>query len=218
MGVGKAGADQKPMQTARTDSPDSSESENEPAQGDDAVVELPVSDTEETTTAALNKLIVSDERRANINRIRTKALLRRARARHNLAHVLSQEGKTMFNPTHKDETNSPNGPRRSARDNVSPWTLLSATQSDYQLLAAPDKPYLTLLPPSDRRTVTQALATLTLEIEQAKQKEVGEMMGKLKELGNGILKPFGLSTDMFKMTQDPKTGGYSMSMDSGTRK
>jgi hypothetical protein len=44
----------------------------------------------------------------------------------------------------------------------------------------------------------------------AKEKEVSEMMGKLKDLGNGILKPFGLSTDMFKM-QKGDDGGYSMS-------
>lgn len=61
---------------------------------------------------------------------------------------------------------------------------------------------------------------------------MGDMMGKLKEacliefappdamltysqLGNGILKPFGLSTDNFKMTKDEATGGYSMSFDQG---
>ena len=37
----------------------------------------------------------------------------------------------------------------------------------------------------------------------------------VSQLGNGILKPFGLSTDMFKMNKDPSTGGYNMSFDQG---
>jgi len=48
-------------------------------------------------------------------------------------------------------------------------------------------------------------------VEEAQKSEMGEVMGKLKELGNGILKPFGLSTDNFSMVKDGSTGGYNLS-------
>ncbi len=37
-----------------------------------------------------------------------------------------------------------------------------------------------------------------------------EMVGKLKELGNGLLGKFGLSLDNFKAEKDPATGAYSI--------
>ena len=38
------------------------------------------------------------------------------------------------------------------------------------------------LPPQDKKIVQQALSTLPARINQAKEKEMGEMMGKLKEV------------------------------------
>jgi hypothetical protein len=69
----------------------------------------------------------------------------------------------------------------------------------------------------DRKTVRDALGTLPRRVEEAQQNEMGEMMGKLKELGNGILKPFGLSTENFSMAKDQSTGGYNMSFQQGSR-
>ncbi|KAL8664947.1 MAG: hypothetical protein Q9202_002656 [Teloschistes flavicans] len=100
--------------------------------------------------------------------------------------------------------------RARARTEQAGWGNLQGALEDYQLLSSPTlSPHL---PPSDTRTVRSALSSLPPRISAAKEKEMGEMMGKLKELGNGILKPFGLSTDSFSFEKDEKTGGYSVGM------
>lgn len=95
--------------------------------------------------------------------------------------------------------------RARARATAAGWHNLAGAEEDYKALAA--MPGLT---PADERTVRRQLRELPPLTKAAQEKEMGEMWGKLKDLGNGILKPFGLSTNNFQMVQDENTGGYSM--------
>lgn len=150
------------------------EKKGDEAEKDGGVVEIEGEGAE--AEEELKKLEMSDQRRDDILRIRSKALMRQAKAK-------SEEGG---------------------------WGNLQGAEDDYKALAQ-----LPTLPPQDNKIVQAALRSLPPRISAAKEKEMGDMMGKLKELGNGILKPFGLSTDNFKMDKDPKTGGYSMNFNQG---
>ncbi|EXJ55224.1 hypothetical protein A1O7_08150 [Cladophialophora yegresii CBS 114405] len=176
------------------------------------VVELPSSLGEEDVAKTLAALSLSDARRADITRIRVKLLLRRARSRSSMPAVSTFDS---FGSPGGAPPNSSSDPTSSKTSNgtSSTWSTLSAALEDYTLLR--DTPaYWAALPPSDRKTVQLALVNLPPRIEAAKQREVSEMMGKLKDLGNTVLKPFGLSTDMFKVSQG-EGGGYSLSFEGG---
>ena len=155
--------------------PKKKKTKDDKAGTDEGVVEIEGEDAE-AEEEELKKLEISDQRRDDILRIRSKALMRRAKAK-------SEQGG---------------------------WGNLQGAEDDYKALAQ-----LPTLPPQDNKIVQTALRSLPPRINAAKEKEMGDMMGKLKELGNGILKPFGLSTDNFKMEKDPNTGSYSMNFNQG---
>lgn len=83
---------------------------------------------------------------------------------------------------------------------------LDEALADYQKVLQVDPQHL---------EANRAVRRLPAKIEERNEKLKAEMMDSLKKLGNMVLKPFGLSTDNFKMEQDPNTGGYNIKFDQG---
>ncbi|KAF2255771.1 hypothetical protein BU26DRAFT_8070 [Trematosphaeria pertusa] len=123
--------------------------------------------------------------------------------------ALTRTGKTI-NDVHKLRTKALLR-RAKARREVGGWSSLQGSFEDYQTLTKPPHQLSSL----DLKTVQAALRELPPQLDEVKNKEVAEMMGKLKQLGNGILKPFGLSTDNFQFTKDENSGGYNMQFNQG---
>ncbi|KAK6544825.1 hypothetical protein TWF694_001507 [Orbilia ellipsospora] len=97
--------------------------------------------------------------------------------------------------------------RAKAREMQNTWQSLAGALEDYKILSSNR---FQPIPTVDRKTIQQALTRIPPILEEKKNQEVAEMMGKLKGLGDTILKPFGLSTNNFQMVKDEKSGGYSL--------
>jgi tetratricopeptide (TPR) repeat protein len=136
-----------------------------------------ISEISDTTEIYLEALTRTSHTIHDVHKLRTKALLRRAKARHEL----------------------------------SGWSSLQGSLEDYRALSKPPHQLSGL----DSKAVQKALGQLPGQLEEEKNKEMADMMGKLKQLGNGILKPFGLSTENFNFVKDGGSGGYSMNFNQG---
>ena len=85
--------------------------------------------------------------------------------------------------------------RARAKSQLSGWGNLQGAEEDYKLLASMDN-----LPPDDRRIVQKALRELPDKIAKAREKEMAEMMGKLKDVSLAFLC---LNSLLFTLTNMP---------------
>jgi len=99
--------------------------------------------------------------------------------------------------------------RAMSNDHLDTWSSLVAAEEDYKRLSE-------ILPLDSplRVRVQHALQGVTPRREAAQKAEMGEMMDKLKGLGNSLLGNFGLSTDNFKFEPNGQ-GGYSINFAQG---
>ncbi|KAI5805140.1 hypothetical protein EDC01DRAFT_358478 [Geopyxis carbonaria] len=68
---------------------------------------------------------------------------------------------------------------------------------------------------AEKLEISRGVERLQRRIDVVKKEEVGEVVKNLKTLGNGLLKPFGLSTEDFGLVKDERTGQYSMTFQRG---
>lgn len=97
--------------------------------------------------------------------------------------------------------------RARAQEGVGSWASLQAALEDYKTLAQADG--ADGMRGREMEIVREKLTWLPRRIEESKERETAEVLAKLKEMGDGLLRPFGLSTQNFGMVQDAN-GGYSV--------
>ncbi|GAA5893359.1 hypothetical protein JCM8208_004419 [Rhodotorula glutinis] len=97
--------------------------------------------------------------------------------------------------------------RALANEAIGSWGSLTASLEDFNKLAGLPGNSLILV-----KQIKVAQARLPKKIEEQQAKEKDEVVGKLKDLGNMVLGKFGLSTDNFKLQEQPG-GGYGISFE-----
>ncbi|GAA5986576.1 hypothetical protein JCM10908_003806 [Rhodotorula pacifica] len=95
--------------------------------------------------------------------------------------------------------------RATANEALGTWSSLQSALDDWNTLGT-----LSDTPPSLSAQIKAAQRRLPDQIKLQQEKEKDEVLGKLKDLGNMVLGKFGLSTDNFKLQEQPG-GGYGLS-------
>jgi tetratricopeptide (TPR) repeat protein len=97
--------------------------------------------------------------------------------------------------------------RRSvANEQINTLTSLQAACDDLNVLIADRQAAA-----KDVKELTKRLSSLEPRLQSMQKKETDKVIGQLKDLGNGLLKNFGMSLDDFKLQDDGK-GGYSVNI------
>ncbi|KAA8908340.1 hypothetical protein FN846DRAFT_945518 [Sphaerosporella brunnea] len=102
-----------------------------------------------------------------------------------------------------------------AREMLATWKELEAAVAEYEVLLQSGGPPLeSPLSEDEKKECKRSLDRCRKMLEEARAKEVGEAMKGLRSLGDGLLRPFGISTSDFGMAPDGK-GGYSLQFKKG---
>lgn len=95
--------------------------------------------------------------------------------------------------------------RSKANEKIDTWASLESACEDLRYI----KSHEAEVGPQIYKDATRLLVELEPRLEKKKKQETDKLMAQLKDLGNGLLKNFGMSLDDIKFQQDGK-GGYSV--------